>query len=50
MLAFYLAVLYNTVVVARQIEYGRLAQLVALPLDVREVRGSSPLASTKKET
>ena len=41
--------LYNTVVVARRVEYGRLAQLVALPLDVREVRGSSPLASTKNK-
>ncbi len=27
---------------------GRLAQLVELPLDVRAVMGSSPLASTKK--
>lgn len=31
------------------IEYGRLAQLVEPPLDVRAVEGSSPPASTKKE-
>ena len=31
------------------IEYGRLAQLVEPPLDVRAVEGSSPPASTKKK-
>ena len=30
--------------------FGRLAQLVEHPLDVRAVMGSSPLASTNKET
>ena len=31
------------------IEYGRLAQLVEPPLDVRAVEGSSPPASTNKK-
>ena len=30
-------------------QYGRLAQLVAHPLDVREVTSSSLVSSTKKE-
>ncbi len=30
------------------LKYGRLAQLVEPPLDVRAVEGSSPPASTKK--
>ena len=31
-------------------QYGRLAQLVAHPLDVREVTSSSLVSSTKKPT
>ena len=30
--------------------FGRLAQLVEHPLDVREVTGSSPVSSTRKPT
>ena len=37
----------EAVIIFSVICFGRLAQLVAHPLDVREVRGSSPLSSTR---
>ncbi len=46
LLAFFIRILYNK---SRTV-HGRLAQLVALPLDVREVTGSSPVTATKKST
>ena len=41
------SVIYNTF--RSKTEYGRLAQLVAHPLDVREVTGSSPVTTTTFE-
>ena len=39
---------YNVNRSAKERIYGRLAQLVEHPLDVRRVSGSSPLSSTMK--